>query len=267
MPEWKRLSAPEVLAPTLHDWFETPLGAAVLTAEQRLIDRALTDCFGYHLLQLGIDNRLTLFGSSRVQRCIKAGTGATEVAVRCKLDALPFETDSIDVAILHHALEFSASPHAVLRELHRVIVPHGRLLMVGFNPWSPLGARLWLAGRLGQRHRWHQHWLSPARMHDWLGLLGFACERTGFAFHGLPTHRTAAWGVPGDASGHWLDYSPLGGAYLITAVKSVASGIQIKPRWTKMRPRLAALPVAKPTTTSAARSVESSPDKNRRRPT
>lgn len=251
MSEWKRLSPPERVAPALHDWFESPLGAAVLAEEQRLIDRALSDCFGYHLLQLGVDNQRTLFNCSRVQRCIKAGDVRAVDAgltVRCELDALPFDTDSIDVAVVHHALEFAPSPHGVLRELQRVIVPNGRLLLLGLNPWSALGGRVRLAGRFGRRHRWHQHWLSPARMHDWLALLGFASERTEFAFHRLPWQRTAGWGAPRPAQPHWLDYSPLGGAYMITAIKSVGAGIALKPRWARMRPRLVPLPVAKPST-------------------
>jgi ubiquinone/menaquinone biosynthesis C-methylase UbiE len=36
-------------------------------------------------------------------------------------------------------LEFAAEPHAILREVDRVMMPVGRLVIVGFNPWSLWG--------------------------------------------------------------------------------------------------------------------------------
>ena len=37
--------------------------------------------------------------------------------------ALPVESDSVDVVVLPHILEFEAQPHEALRESARVIVP------------------------------------------------------------------------------------------------------------------------------------------------
>lgn len=254
MPAWKPVSPPELLAPALHAWFRTPLGAAVLAAEQQLVARQLEECFGYHLLQLSVDDSLTLFADSRVQRCFKAGPvggAGGEPFVQCRYDELPFDSDSLDVAIVHHSLEFCASPHAVLRELYRVLVPHGRLLLIGFNPWSLLGARLELAARFGQREHWQRHGLTARRLNDWLALLGFGCERTEYGFAQLPLHRTARAPRP-DTGPQWRDYWPLGGIYLLSASKEVAAGIRLKPRWAAGRPRLVALPVVKPTSRTAA---------------
>lgn len=261
MSGWKRLSPAEVLAPASHRWFKSELGGAVLAQEQRLIDRRLGNCFGYHLLQLSVDNRLTLFGNSRIQRCFKAGpapVSGPDTVVHCDWQALPFESDSIDVAIVHHALEFADSPHAMLRELQRVLVPHGRLLLIGFNPVSLLAARLWLAGQLDGDRRWHQHWLMPTRLQDWLALLNFAWEPAAFAFHRPPLKLAARWAGP-PAAPAWHERWPLGGIYVMSAVKEVAAGIPLKPRWGRATPRLVALPVAKPTSrsTSCERTPES----------
>jgi ubiquinone/menaquinone biosynthesis C-methylase UbiE len=43
--------------------------------------------------------------------------------------------------VLPHTLEFSADPHHVLREVERVLVPEGRVVISGFNPASLWGLR------------------------------------------------------------------------------------------------------------------------------
>ncbi|MDX9874260.1 MAG: class I SAM-dependent methyltransferase [Spongiibacteraceae bacterium] len=249
MSAWRKVPSAAVSARALQDWFTTPLGAAVLAAERRLLMRQLDECFGYHLLQLSVDDSLTLFDGSRVQRCFRAGPvfrADGQPFIQCDYQSLPFDCDSLDVVIVHHSLEFCVSPHAVLRELHRVLVPHGRLLLMGFNPWSLLGARLRLAADFGRSVAWQRHSLTVPRLRDWLALLGFGCERVEYGFSQLPLHRTARQPAA-DEGPLWRDYWPLGGIYLLSARKEVAAGIPLKPRWTKGRPRLVALPVAKPT--------------------
>jgi SAM-dependent methyltransferase len=254
---WKHQPQLEVLAPALRAWFETDLGRAVLAAETHLIERSLTNCFGYHLLQLGIDSSLDFYRDCRVQRCFKAGPVRPAPAasdrhaafVQCNLEELPFETDSLDVVVAHHVLEFAADPHAMLRELYRVAVPEGRVLIVGFNPWSLLGARM-VMGRWKSKSVWRNHWLSASRMHDWLQLLGFAVERTEFGFHRPPLHRAAHW-----AGEHapWARHLPGGGIYLITAIKQVAKFIPMRPLRKRPVSVLSTLPIAKPSATVGQR--------------
>jgi len=250
MPLWKQQPPPDVTAPAMHAWFQSPLGAALLEQEQRLVGDQLTDLFGYHLLQLGFDSDVSLFADCRVQRCFRAGPtlpaeDGPAAFVRCDVDALPFDTDSLDGVIVHHVLEFAANPHAVLRELYRVTLPQGRVLIVGFNPWSLFGARM-LAGRAQTETLWHNHLLSAARVTDWLELLGFTVQKTQFGFHRLPFHRSAQWLNAGNAQ--WslgLRYLPLGAVYVVTAVKQVARANLVKPRWLP-QVTINPLPVAKP---------------------
>ncbi len=245
MQLWKRQPELAAVAPALRDWYATPLGQAMLAVERRLLARQLGNAFGYHLLQLGVDLELTLFEDCRVQRCFKAGPvgeSGDGPFVRCDFEALPFESDSLDVVVVHHVLEFAHNPHAVLRELYRVVVPHGRILIVGFNPWSLFGLRMVL-GRFGEQPLWHNHLLAPARVTDWLQLLGFESERTDFGFHRLPFNRGAGWSMA-DGDNAWSRHWPMGGIYLITAVKEV---VTFTPLRQPLRlPRVAPLPVVNP---------------------
>src|SRR3546814_17811306 len=62
---------------------------------------------------------------------------------------LPLPARSVDALILPHTLEFSSSPHTVLRETARVLNDRGRLFVLGYSPW---GWPAWRE-RLGLRPR------------------------------------------------------------------------------------------------------------------
>lgn len=250
MPLWKRQPPPQVIAQTMRQWFASELGTELMAQEQALLGSELADLFGYHLLQLGFDPELSLLGECRVQRCFQAGPVASATTpfpfVRCAFEALPFEADSLDGVIVQHVLEFATNPHAVLRELYRVTVPQGRVLVVGFNPWSLFGLRM-LGGRLRPESLWHNHLLSARRVSDWLELLGFTVQRAQFGFHRLPLHRCAQWlkSYRDSAWGAGLRRLPTGAVYVLTAVKDVAALTPVRPRW-RAPVAIAPLPVVKP---------------------
>lgn len=219
------------LRPGLQDWFNSEPGLAMLAVERELLKPVLSNSFGYHLLQLGIDPRHCLYEDSRVRRKLRAGPGPghPELATRCDFDALPFASDSLDVVILHHVLEFAANPHAVLREIQRVTLPGGRVFVLGFNPWSLQGLRT-LYGRLSGRGIWQNRVLSAHRVRDWMELLGFETEPATYAFHRPPL---ALPGLPPTApEASWLRRFPAGAVFLVSAVKQVATLTPVKPRWT-----------------------------------
>ncbi len=56
MPEEQRNDMNALLA----DWFESALGAYLLAAERELLDARLPELYGFHLMQLGISDRLRL---------------------------------------------------------------------------------------------------------------------------------------------------------------------------------------------------------------
>lgn len=252
MRGWKHLPQPEALTPQLQAWFDSDVGQAVLRSERKLIEKSLINSFGYHLLQLSVDAELNFFGDCRIGCCFKAGPVApsqkdvTHAAsfVRCKFDELPFESDSIDVVVAHHVVEFASDPHALLRELYRVTLPGGRLVLIGFNPWSLFGMRMSVS-QLGSADNWRNHWLSVSRMQDWLQLLGYAVEETVYGFHRLPIRKVAHWG---DSEAAWIKHIPGGGIYMITAVKQVAKFIPVKKLRSRHMSVLASPVIVKPTT-------------------
>ena len=220
----------------LSEFLCSPAGRYVLDWEQQQLDAAVTDIFGYHALQLGLpeidalrENRMPLrFCAADRQLTLPAQDGATEggerrVAIINRYEELPFATHSIDLVVMPHILEFAADPHQVLREVERVLVPEGHVVITGFNPASLWGLRQFTT-RLGASPFLPREgrFIALPRVKDWLKLLSFEFARGRFGCY-APSARTAAWlhrwRFMEKAGDRW--WPVFGAVYLLTAVKRV----------------------------------------------
>ena len=231
----------KLTAETLSEWFATPQGAYVLTREQAYFDRTVSDMFGYNALQLGLQGHDFLRGN-RMPLRFSAGNQVGD-AVRLIYTELPFAGDSLDLVVLPHVLEFSEHPHQVLREVGRVLIPEGSLIISGLNPHSLWGLRKslgglgkTLGGALGhqQGYPWNGNFIALSRLKDWLELLGFEVVGGRFAAYAPPFYqskwleRFAFMEAAGD---RWWAVS--GGVYFLHAIKRVHGIRLIKPKWNK----------------------------------
>ena len=128
------------------EWLRTPAGAYLLAWEQRHIDLAVADVFGFHAVQLGMPQLQALRANRMPDRWLatdggptQAETAAHAVSIHCDFDALPVARLSLDLVELPHALELARDPHLALREVERVLRPEGRVVVTGFNPTSLWG--------------------------------------------------------------------------------------------------------------------------------
>jgi SAM-dependent methyltransferase len=100
---------------------------------------------------------------------------------------LPFASESIDLIVLPHVLEFAADPHQILREVDRVLRPEGRLVISGFNPASLWGARQYISRLIGSPYLPRDgQFISLIRIKDWLQLLNYSLDRGHFGCYKLP---------------------------------------------------------------------------------
>ena len=53
--------------------------------------------------------------------------------LKCDLRFLPFDSNSVDLIVCPHALEFTDNYHHVLEECQRILIPGGKLILTGFN--------------------------------------------------------------------------------------------------------------------------------------
>ncbi len=231
-------------------WLQSPPGRYLLAWEQAQLDHAVTDLFGFHALQLGLPALSGLRANRMPHRWLASDAPHVPAlspqpladdalgklmpmepgsALCCDFDALPFPNQSLDLVLLPHTLELAGDPHDTLREVERVLVPEGRVMIVGFNP-----ASLW--GLRQQAGHWRQRlgggsplylpiageFIGFRRVRDWLRLLGFEVEHGRFGCWRPPLRSDAglarfAWTEAAGARG----WPVLGAVYMVEAVKRV----------------------------------------------
>jgi SAM-dependent methyltransferase len=234
-------------------WLKTPPGKYLLAWEQVQFDQAVSDIFGYHALQLGFTeldalraNRMPHqwhaadFTPDDVEELTSDEVASSRLRAALVTDsgALPFPAASLDLVVLPHTLELSDDAHATLREVERVLVPEGRVVITGFNPASLWGMRQRRAHFY--THFGHANLFLPEagdfigywRLRDWLRLLSFEVESARFGCY-RPALATEKW----LARFEWMDkagqrFWPIFGAvYFLVAVKRVRGMRLLEPAW------------------------------------
>jgi len=238
----------------LEGWLQTPAGVYLREWEQTCLDNLTADIFGYNAVQIGMP-QIDALAANRmpykllVDRKVRAVTDAAQRPVSLTLDCteLPFASQSIDLVVLPHVLEFSTDPHQVLREVERVLIPEGQVIICGFNPASLWGARhvLRRVGGTSFLPR-TEELISMPRMKDWLKLLNMGASQSHFGCY-APACRTEKWlhryAFMDNAGPRWWPY--LGGVYIVQAIKRVKGMHLIGPAWTK---KTASAPAVVPAT-------------------
>jgi SAM-dependent methyltransferase len=209
-------------------WLATPPGEYVLAREQAYFDNAVADIFGYHALQLGMEE-LDLLRGSRIPLRVHVGRGAN-AGLRADFRDLPIESNSVDLMVLPHTLEFSDHPHQIVREVARALRPEGRVVIAGFNPLSLWGLRRGFGSR--DEYPWQGSFIHLPRVKDWFALLGLEIVAGSMACYAPPCadqkwlDRFAFMEKAGD---RWWPIA--GGVYFLQAIKRVRGIRLIMPKW------------------------------------
>lgn len=161
---------------TLREWFHTRLGQALLAEEQTHVNQQLAKLYSPIAVQVGMGLECDFLAGSEAHYHIYVPSDALEAAgataVAAIPECLPFEAKSVGLIVLPHVVEFTPDAHQVLREVHRVLVPEGHVVILGFNPVS-----VWGLCRVALAHRdnapWTGHFVRLSRVKDWLAVLGF----------------------------------------------------------------------------------------------
>jgi SAM-dependent methyltransferase len=173
-------------------WLNTLTGRNLLREEVRQVRRALDGVFGDHFVQLGSWGDPGLF--RRLARTRRTAVVAAEVVsgvdVVSAADCVAIASESVDAVLLPHTLELADDPHGVLREVDRILRPHGFLIVLGFNPMGWWGLRHALSRRRFPPDT--QRLISERRMADWLQLLEFSIETARYYYFVPPLLRRAA---------------------------------------------------------------------------
>jgi SAM-dependent methyltransferase len=214
---------------TPETWLQGTLGQYLLAHEQAMFDAAVSDLFGFNAVQLGL-LQLDTLKNSRIPTILHVDANAGDCL--CESDYLPFAESCVDLICLPHVLEFSENPHQTLREVERILVPEGHVIITGFNPISAWGVKHAFSKDSG--YPWQGHFFTISRIKDWLALLGLEYVDGKMNCYEPPIgnekwlNRFTFMDKMGDK---W--WPMLGGLYLIIAKKRVVNITLLKPNWKK----------------------------------
>lgn len=246
---------PEAAIITLSDWLATPAGCYIHAWERACLDLLTVDIFGFHAVQIGLPQLPALAASRMTHRWQTDQTTSTLANTRLEnpvvllhdFEELPFATQSLDLVVIPHVLEFAAHPHQVLREVERVLIPEGQVIICGFNPASLWGLRQSLH-RLGAPSYLPNQGalISLPRLKDWMQLLNMEVDDHFHGVYALP-FSSYRWLNRCEflerAGARWWPY--FGAVYVVRAIKRVKGMTLIGPAWRKSATQLApGLPVA-----------------------
>jgi SAM-dependent methyltransferase len=236
-------STPEKNIIALGPWLETAPGHYVRAWEQGRLDELTSDIFGFNAMQIGLPqvdalraNRMPhkWLSDTRMPQADDEG-GKPAIVVVHDFAELPFASQSLDLVVLPHVLEFAEEPHQVLREVERVLIPEGQVIVCGFNPASLWGMRQ-MTGRLTGGHYLPRsgEFISLPRLKDWLKLLNMEVNHGHYGCYAPPC-RTERWlgrfSFMERAGGRWWPY--LGAVYMVQAIKRVKGMRLVGPAWSK----------------------------------
>jgi len=226
---------------SVQQWLTSPLGGVLLQQESRVVEEALDGIFGEQCLQLGLWGEANTFlRHARTQRTAlidSAAAAGDDPSAIGQLHRLPVASDSIDCVVLPHVLDYSDRPHAILREVDRVLTSHGHLVILGFKTGGLWGVRRLIPGA-GLPPDAH-HLVPERRLRDWLQLLDMR-------IHGM-TRYFFRWPLPGvrrASSPKWEQrgqrwWPEFAACYMLTAQQRVSTLTPVMPVWQR-KPKVVA---------------------------
>lgn len=148
-------------------WWQTELGQYVFAKEKAAIGAVADNINGY--FQMQVYSHELLLPTPKMP-CCQFLLGDNADITSCA-EYLPLKSNSVDVVLLPHVLEFSSDPHQVLRETERVLGDGGTLILCCFKPMSLWGLRHLFS--MKKKVPWQGRYFPRSRIKDWLALLNF----------------------------------------------------------------------------------------------
>ena len=213
------------------EWLRSPLGQALLESENHELGSHLKQCFGVYRVHVGPGSDCAAQLSANMPRTILLGAHAgMDTQVIMDPHNLPLANNSVQALVIQHVFDIAQDPHDMLREAARVVMPGGRMIICGFNPYSSWG--LWRAMRMHRGYPWKNRFLPAQRLQDWLSLLNFKVVECSRSFYRLPinNHKWLQRTVKMERLGQGFA-KRFGAVYVMSAVKQETRLRNHKPSW------------------------------------
>ena len=211
------------------EWFKSPLGQYLLNLEYGYINPVVMDAFGFYAIQMG-NFDIDFLDHSRIPN--KFSLNSNHADLMASNEALPFEEASVDLIIAPHILEQMAEPYELLKEIHRVLMPEGRLIISGFNPMSLWGIKRLLSFDID--YPWNTKFIPLSKIKEWLPIIGLEMVEGKMGCY-VPPIQQSSWLKKLHSMEKLGDrwWPMLGGFYFLVIQKRVHGMTPIRPLWKK----------------------------------
>ena len=211
------------------EWFKSPLGQYLLSLEYGYINPVVMDTFGFYAIQMG-NFDIDFLDHSRIPN--KFSLNSNHADLMASTEALPFVEASVDLIIAPHILEQMAEPYELLKEIHRVLMPEGRLIISGFNPMSLWGIKRLLSFDID--YPWNTKFIPLSKIKEWLPIIGLEMVEGKMGCY-VPPIQQSSWlkklHTMEKLGDRW--WPMLGGFYFLVIQKRVHGMTPIRPLWKK----------------------------------
>ena len=211
------------------EWFKSPLGQYLLSLEYGYINPIVMDTFGFYAIQMG-NFDIDFLDHSRIPN--KFSLNSNRADLMASNEALPFDEASVDLIIAPHILEQMAEPYELLKEIHRVLMPEGRLIISGFNPMSLWGIKKLLSFDID--YPWNTRFIPLSKIKEWLPIIGLEMAEGKMGCY-VPPIQQFSWlkklHTMEKLGDRW--WPMLGGFYFLVIQKRVHGMTPIRHLWKK----------------------------------
>ncbi|MCJ8311693.1 MAG: methyltransferase domain-containing protein [Saccharospirillaceae bacterium] len=216
----------------LNTWFHSPLGQYIIKKEKKQISTILNSKVGQHILQLDCGLYEPLFDIHRFGCGTLISLNENRAlcpTLCCHPEALGIASESVDVILAHHLLDYCDNPYDSLREISRVLVPGGECIFVGFNPYSLWYVRAFFT-KWFKKTPWNARFTSYKRIQDWIQLLDFEIQESYSLAYAPPSRKFALSNTISKIFSPLRYLFPWSGAVNIIVAKKKTLGMILNPQ-------------------------------------
>ena len=212
----------------LNDFYKTSLGVSFLNIEKKFINDSIDDVFGFYAIQVGACSH-DFLSSNRIKDKFVVDRFSSDIIAESY--SLPLESDSVDLIVAPHILDFSIYPQDSLREIVRVIKPGGHLVITFFNYYSLFSI---FNSLRSNNYKLINNKNTLSRIKDWLNLLNVKIVSSKLGFYNLPVENNNLLDkfiFLEHACQRWLPFT--GSIIMMHGIKTISSINLMKPSWSK----------------------------------
>ncbi len=196
---------------------------------QQKLKPVLSGIFGYHSLLYSKKANSLVCGNIIVRHSTVISGRIDGGDLVCQYEELPIASDCIDLVVLPEILQQSQTPHQILREVERVLIPEGHIILLIANPVSGLAIKNRFI-RFLTRQKNRPKVIGRLRVNDWFRLLGFeVTSEIPVCMADQKIQKESRYSWLKKISQFSCEY--FAGYYIIVAKKKVSTMTPIRPSW------------------------------------